>query len=318
MRRVNGVIAVAVMLVSCGGAAFAACSAPAQSGLALCFPSAGSTVLYPATIEMAVNSGGEPITHLSVYDGNVEVDDQDFIADTLIDYSLLNGTHHITVNAWDAKGKLYQAKTSFTITGFGFGPCAKGSGLVTLCEPSGYVPEGSAPVFAYFASGVKSWSMTLDGTNIASSGQGGLPVTGPLEMDAGVTGAGAHTLVVKAVATTGATSTVTRSFSTFYNLDCSPKGNTCSPGIEFVQPANASEGEAADVGTSFKVQAEVVYNTKPTTKMIVYLDGKNIEQSTGPGITANVTATKGTHYLVILAWDTAGKLYETYGNVNVQ
>jgi hypothetical protein len=307
-----------VMLVSCGGAAFAACSSPAQSGLALCFPSAGATVLYPATIEMAVNSGGEPITHLSVYDGNVKVDDQDFLTDTLIDYGMLNGTHHITVNAWDAKGKLYQAKTSFTITGFGFGPCAKGSGLVTLCEPSGYVPEGSAPVFAYFASGVKSWSMTLDGTHLASSGQGGLPVTGPLQMDAGVAGAGAHTSVVKAVDSTGATSTLTRGFSTFYDLNCSPKGNTCTPGIEFVQPANASEGAAADVATSFKVQAEVMYNPKPTTKMIVYLDGKNIEQSSGPGITANVTAAKGSHYLVIQAWDTAGKLYETYGNVNVQ
>ena len=316
MRGVIRLVVGCAMFVVCAAAGFATCSAPEQSGLALCFPSEGSTVLYPATIEMAVNSGGVQITHLSVYDGSVEVDSQSFITDTLIDFGMLNGLHHITVNAWDANGKLYQAKTSFTITGSGFGPCAAGGGLVTLCEPSGYLPESSTPVSAYFGSGVRSWSMTLDGASFASSGQG-LPVAGSLELDGAGAAAGAHTLVVKAVDSKGATSTFTRKFSTFYDLNCSPKGNTCNPGIQFVQPANAGEDVAADVGTSFKVQAEVVRNPKPTTKMIVYLDGKSVEQSAGPGITANVSAAKGSHYLVIQAWDTAGKFYETYGNVNV-
>jgi hypothetical protein len=48
------------------------------------------------------------------------------------------------------------------------------------------------------------------------------------------------------------------------------------------------------------------------------MDGVKKEQSAGPGITADVSTSKGSHYLVIQAWDTAGKMYETYGNVNVQ
>jgi len=307
-----------VMLVSCAASAFAACSAPVQSGLALCFPSVNSTVLYPATIEMAVNSGNVLITHVSVYDGGTKVDDQNFMTDTLIDFGMLNGLHHITVNAWDANGKLYQAKSTFTITGFGYGSCAPGSGLIHLCEPAAGSYQPDVPTISTaFAAGVKSWSMTLDGHQVLNSTQTGQPASAPLITNAATT-AGSHTLVVKAVGANGVTSTLTRQFSTFYDLNCGPKGGGCTPGIQITQPANMGEDNAADVGTSFRVQAEVMYNTKPTTKMIVYMDGVEKGQSAGPGITADVSTSKGSHYLVIQAWDTAGKLYETYGNVNVQ
>jgi hypothetical protein len=307
-----------VMFVSCAAVAFAACNAPAQSGLALCFPSVNSTVLYPATIEMAVNSGNVPITHVSVYDGSTKVDDQDFITDTLIDFGMLNGLHHITVNAWDANGKLYQAKSTFTITGFGYGTCAPGSGLINLCQPAAGSYQPDIPTISTaFAAGVTSWSVTLDGSPMINSAQTGQPASNPLITDVSAT-AGSHTLVVKAVGANGVASTVTRQFSTFYDLNCGPKSAGCTPGILITQPANISEENAADVGTGFRVQAEVMYNTKPTTKMILYMDGVKKEQSAGPGITADVSTSKGSHYLVIQAWDTAGKMYETYGNVNVQ
>ncbi len=319
LRSFRLIVSVLLFAVTAALVAVAECAAPAQSGLALCFPSAGSTVLYPATIELAANSGGVPISHVSVYDGNVRVDDFGSVPGQLIDGSLKNGFHRVTVNAWDANGKLYQAKTSFTITGFGFGACPQGSGAVTLCAPAqgSYQPEGSAEISAYFAAEVKSWSMWLDGRALFDSGEFGQSVTGPLET---ITGAavGNHTLVVSAVDAKGVKSSVTRNFSTFYDLNCSPKSGTCTPGISIVQPGSLSKDLAADVGTSFRVQAEVMYNTRPTTKMIVYVDGVKVEQSAGPGITANVQAAKGSHYTVILAWDTAGNMYETYGNLDVQ
>jgi hypothetical protein len=318
LRRGIRLVVSAVLMIAAADA-FAACSAPSQSGLALCFPSVGSTVMYPATIEMAVNSGGVPITAVSVYDGNTLVDNMNFLPAELIDEGRLNGFHRITVNAWDATGKLYQAETSFTIIGFGLGPCAQGSGPVTLCTPAqgSYEPSGTVLISAYFAA-LKSWSMTLDGQPFADSSQPGLSASGPLEFDSGVATAGAHTLVVSAVDSTGATSTITRNFSAFYELNCGPKSGTCSPGIEIVQPADISTGSAGDEGTSFPLQAEVMYNPKPATKMIAYMDGVELEQSAGPGISVNVHATKGSHYIVILAWDTTGDMYETYGNVDVQ
>jgi hypothetical protein len=306
------------MVTACSSAVVAECAAPANSGLAMCFPSVGSTVLYPATIELAANSGGVAITDVSVYDGNVQIDNLGFIPGKLVDFALKNGFHRLTVNAWDANGKLYQAKSSFTITGFGVGACAA-SGAVALCSPAqgSYQPESSVPIAATFAAGVKSWSIALDGQALMNSAQFGQPTLNPLYTSAPAA-AGSHTMVVSAVDAQGVTNKVTRLFSTFYDGSCNPKSGTCAPGITITQPTDIGMDTAGDESTSFRLQAEVSYNPKPTTKMIVYLDGTKVQQSTGPGITANVTAAKGSHYLVIQAWDTTGRMYETYGNVNLQ
>jgi|GEM_PF-746057 hypothetical protein len=319
LRGFRLVLGTSILVVAAASTAFSACAAPAQSGLSLCFPSAGSTVLYPATIELAANSGGTEISHVSVYDGNTRVDDLDSLPANLIDYSITNGPHKITVNAWDANGKLYQAKSNFTVTGFGVGQCAKGSGTVTVCSPSqgSYQPEASVPISASFATGVKSWSMTLDGQTVITSAETGQSASAPILTDA-FAAAGSHTLVIHAVDSKGVTSTLTRSFSTFYNLSCGPKSGACRPGIELIHPENAGTENAADVSATSLIQALVTGNPKPTTKMILYVDGVKKEQSAGPGLTADVTATKGTHYYVILAWDTVGKMYETYGNLDVQ
>jgi hypothetical protein len=268
---------------------------------------------------MGVNSGGVPITQVSVYDGNTQVDNLNFLPAALTGYAMKNGFHHVTVNMWDANGKLYQAKSSFTVTGFGQGACEAGSGTITLCSPSqgSYVPEGSTLVSAAFAPGVKSWNIAVDGKSQLNSGVGGLSATGPL-LTTVQAPAGNHTLTVRAVDSTGVTRTVKRSFSTFYNLDCNAKAGTCRPGITITNPSDISEGTAGDESTSFVLQAEVVGNPKPTTKMIVYLDGVKEGQSAGPEITATLKPTKGSHYVVVLAWDTTGILYETYGNVDIQ
>jgi hypothetical protein len=52
--------------------------------------------------------------------------------------------------------------------------------------------------------------------------------------------------------------------------------------------------------------------------MIVYMDGMKKQQSTGPGIAADLGGTPGSHFIVVSAWDTTGDMYETYGNVNLQ
>jgi hypothetical protein len=303
------------MLVS---AAVAECAAPAQSGLAMCFPSAGSTVLYPATIELAANTGGVAIAHVSVYDGSVRVDDFGSLPGKLIDGAIANGFHKITVNLWDTNGKLYQAKSTFTVTGFGAGTCAGGAAAITVCTPSqgGFQPESSVSVATAFAAGTKSWSMLLDGKAVIDSAETGHSAAEPLQTSA-FAAAGNHALVVNAVDAHGVKTTLTRKFSTFYDGSCNQSG-TCRPGIAITQPSAISMYSAGDEASGFELQAEVTGNPKPTTKMILYLDGVKKEQSAGPGITADVTAAKGSHFIVILAWDTAGKMYETYGNVNVQ
>jgi hypothetical protein len=59
-------------------------------------------------------------------------------------------------------------------------------------------------------------------------------------------------------------------------------------------------------------------NPAAITTMRAYLGGTVVAQSFGPTLDQPVTAPKGTRILTIQAWDTAGKLYRSTMNVNVQ
>jgi hypothetical protein len=48
----------------------------------------------------------------------------------------------------------------------------------------------------------------------------------------------------------------------------------------------------------------------------VYIDGVQAGASSGPTFDQPITASAGTHIMVIQAWDTAGKLYRLTENVN--
>jgi hypothetical protein len=52
--------------------------------------------------------------------------------------------------------------------------------------------------------------------------------------------------------------------------------------------------------------------------MKVYIDGAVAGVSSGPVFDQPISAAKGTHIMVIQAWDTQGRLYRVTQNVNVQ
>ena len=52
--------------------------------------------------------------------------------------------------------------------------------------------------------------------------------------------------------------------------------------------------------------------------MKVYVDGVDTVTTSGPTVDQSIAAAKGTHIVIIQAWDTAGKLYRFTENVNVQ
>jgi hypothetical protein len=75
---------------------------------------------------------------------------------------------------------------------------------------------------------------------------------------------------------------------------------------------------AEDVPTTFTVQADVQNNPAPISSMRVYIDGVSKAASSGPGVTTSLTLpANSTHRMVIRAWDTAGKVYESYQNLYV-
>ena len=295
--------------------AFAACPEPAGGTVVICQPSANSTIYQVPHIEVNSNPTSGSITTMNVY-----LDNQLFFQNSgpsldLFPGGVANGTHHMVINTWDNFGRLYQAQESFTVTGNLPFTCTPSAVGVRICAPAqgdvisqniGFSAgfKGNAPI-----SHVRAY---LDNTDVfdltPSSGQSDVVVSGPN------TTPGNHALKIVAWDTTGAVySSSTISFKTYYDGNCPPKGDTCPPGI---YPETPSDGD--DVTSPFRLAASVQNNTASITAMKVYVDGVDTVTTSGPTVDQSIAAAKGTHIVIIQAWDTAGKLYRFTENVNVQ
>ena len=74
-----------------------------------------------------------------------------------------------------------------------------------------------------------------------------------------------------------------------------------------------------DRGSVHRLKADEAYEIGERGHPVrAYLNGVQVGASSGPTFDQPVTAQRGTHIMVIQAWDTAGKLYRLTENVNVQ
>jgi hypothetical protein len=294
--------------------ASAACPAPTSGSLAICQPSANSTVYQVPHIEATANPTSGSISTMKVYIDNKLVFQNGGGSLSLFEGGVANGTHHLVINAWDDFGRLYQASENFGVTGnLPFSCPVTGVG-VRICAPTtGSVVSDNLGFTAGFKgnAAIKSVRALLDGADIFDFA----PASGQTSVVAGGihAPAGTHTFTVLA---TDANNTVYQSsvsIKTYFEGDCPPKGTTCNPGI---YPGTPNDGD--DVQSPFRVSASVQFNTKPITAMKLYLDGVLAGGSSGPTFDQPITAAKGTHIVAVQAWDTAGKLYRLTENVNVQ
>jgi hypothetical protein len=294
--------------------AFAACPEPASGTVTICQPSANSTIYQVPHFEVNASPTSGSITTMNVYVDNKLIFQNNGPTLDLFE-GVSNGTHHLIINTWDNFGRLYSAQENFTVTGNLPFPCAPTSVGVRLCAPAqgdvvsqnldfavGF--KGNAPIthVRAYVDGTDSFDIT--------------PVSGQNSVFAdGVnTQPGTHTLKIVAWDTTGATYTSSVGITTYYVGGCPPKGSTtCNPGI---YPDVPNDGD--DVTSPFRLSASVQNNTSSITAMKVYVDGTQAGASSGPTFDQPITATKGTHIVIVQAWDTAGKLYRLTENVNVQ
>lgn len=293
--------------------ASAACPVPASVKLSICQPSASSTVYQVPHIEAVANPASGSISTMKVYIDNKQVFQTAGPEISLFEGGVSNGTHHLVINAWDNFGRLYTAEELFAVTGnlpaclpsgVGVRICAPASGQTVsenLALSLGF--KGNAPikrVIAYVGSTPVFDFVPAPGqTQVIGEGAG--------------TTAGTHILNVVAWDTNNVTYKSSVSFRAYYEGGCPPRGTTCNPGI---YPVTPNDGD--DVQSPFRVSASVQNNTAAITSMKVYLDGLVAGASSGPTFDQPLTAQRGTHIMVIQAWDTAGKLYRVTENVNVQ
>lgn len=319
-------IALTLLAVSSmAAAAWSQCNNPSSPGVVICTPTNGSTVVYTPEISIrSTPAQGASITLFRLYDNNVDVLDgspgQSGV--DLYDGAIYNGFHHFVVNAWDSEGHLYQASTSVTITGLGFGLCSmpKSPGInFCLPPPSGVVLPTNAPVDASATgkSGIKNISFYVDGKLALSINATGTPKqfgvgTGVQLPVQGV----AYTVKATATDISGAKYSATKTITgkyTYSNYGCAPKGNQCFPGINVISPQNE-----AYVGSTFNVNAQILLNPKPITTMKAYLDNTVVATSSNATLQHEITTSlDGTHILTIQGWDDDGIEYRVQQNINI-
>ena len=294
--------------------ASAACPEPASGQMAICQPSANSTIYQVPHIEALANPTSGSITTMKVYIDSKLIFQNGGGSLSLFEGGVANGTHHLVINAWDGFGHLYQASENFSVTGnLPFSCPVTGVG-VRICAPAtGSVVSQNLGFTAGFKgnTAIKFVRAYVDSTDVFDFA----PAAGQTSVTGGAisTLPGTHTFTVVAWDTNNTVYKSSVSLKTYYEADCPPKGSTCNPGIYQSTP---NDGD--DVQSPFRVNASVQNNTASITAMKAYIDGVQVGASSGPTFDQPISAAKGTHILVLQAWDTAGKLYRLTENVNVQ
>lgn len=294
--------------------ASAACPEPVSGHLAICQPSADSTIYQVPHIEAVANPTSGSITNMKVYiDGKLILQNGGGSLN-LFEGGVSNGTHHLVINAWDDFGRLYQASENFSVTGNLPFTCPVTGVGVRICAPTtGSVVSNNLGFTAGFKGNIaiKFVRAYLDSADVFDFA----PASGQTSVVAGGVNAapGTHTFTVVAWDTNNTVYKNSVSIRTYYEADCPPKGSTCNPGIYQTTP---NDGD--DVQSPFRVNASVQNNIASITSMKAYIDGVQVGASSGPTFDQPISAAKGTHILVVQAWDTAGKLYRLTENVNVQ
>jgi hypothetical protein len=295
--------------------ASAACPEPASGKLVICQPSANSTVFQTPHFEAAANPTSGSMTSMKVFIDSKLVFQTGGPDISLFEGGPANGKHHLLITAVDSFGRNYQAEETFSVTGNPFSPCPPSAVGVRICSPA---PGQTVSQNLAFAAGFKG-NATISHVRAYVDNKAIADFSPPfsssdqLLASVGPTTAGTHTLKIVAWDVKGVAYSSSANFKAFFEGDCPPKGNTCNPGIF---PSTPNDGD--DVQSPFRVSASVQFNTSSITGMKVYIDGAVAGVSSGPVFDQPISAAKGTHIMVIQAWDTQGRLYRVTQNVNVQ
>lgn len=291
------------------------CPVPATVGIVICQPSANAVITNVPHIEANTNPTSGTIVDLKVWIDGRLVDERNGPQENLFEGGVNNGGHSLQIQAEDGQGRVYKASEFFTMVGLPPETCPLSGAGVRICWPIANQFTAQDFVMSLGFRGqsqITSITAYLDGRQFFNDA----PPQGTDHILAGGTGttAGTHNLTVVTRDSTGHVYKASNVFNTYYDGSCPPKGTQgCNPGIFMNTPQDGD-----DVHSPFRLSGNVEFNTAPITAMKAYLDGHQIAGSFGPTLDQPVNAAKGTHILVVQAWDTRSRLYKVVQNVNVQ
>jgi hypothetical protein len=310
-------LGISMLLILPTSAAFAACTPPSTAGVVICSPANGSTVGSPITISAAATGAGHSITSMKAYLDNVQA-----AASTTGTLSgsatAAAGTHKLIVNAWESTGTLHTTSVTFTVGSAPPPPPPSGCSTpstagVVICTPANGATV-SSPVSITAAAAGAGHSITamrgyLDNTQVAASSSGSLSASV-------AAAAGTHTLVVNAWESTGTLHTTSVSFTVGGAPPPPPPPGNCSvpsaAGVSICAPSNGST-----VNSPFNLAAAANGSGKTITAMRGYLDGGLVASSSSNTMSASLSATTGSHKLIVNAWNSAGTLFTSSSTFTV-
>src|SRR6266852_1427275 len=302
----------AVVMLPAQGAA--QCAAPATSGIHICQPSPNSVINGVPHIESAAEPSSGTISSTTV-----TIDGKQIFTNAGPDMNLFpggieNGTHKMVITSKDSFGRAYQASETFSVTGNPPSTCPIATVGVRICYPAAgeFVSQNLTMTFGFKgAANITHVRTYVDHT--VNFDYSPYPGEQSIEAEGSPTTPGNHTLTVVVWDAQGHVYSSKVGFTAFYDGSCQPKGNICLPGIYSNGPYDGQ-----DVTSPFRISFNVEDNPAPITAMKAYLNGRVVAISSGPTLEQQINANKGTQILTIQAWDTAGKLYRSVQNVNVE
>jgi hypothetical protein len=314
LRSPRSILTLAVAVFCLAAQASAACPEPASGKLAICQPSSNSTIFQVPHIEAVANPTSGSITSMKVFIDSKLVFQTGGPEISLFQGGVANGTHHLLVTAADSFGRSYQAQQSFAVTGNPAFSCPTSTVGVRICYPAPgqVISQNLAFSVGFKGNATISHVRAYVGSQAVADFSPPFGQPNQLIASVGPTTAGTHTLTIVAWDVKGASYRSSVNFKAFFEGGCPPRGGACNPGV---YPNVPNDGD--DVHSPFRVSASVQFNTASITAMKVYLDGAVAGTSSGPVFDQEINASKGTHIVVIQAWDTAGRLYRLTENVNV-
>ena len=293
--------------------AAADCLPPATVGVVICQPSPNSTIFQLGHFEAAVNPASGSVTDIKVLIDGKQVFDN--LGTPLNLFTTAdNGKHTLAIDATDSFGRHLHASESFTVIG-NLPFCPPSAVGMRICAPAGSDEVSQNLSFSLGFKGLATIShvrIYIDNVRFADFSP---PFSAPGQLlgSAGPVSAGQHNMTAIAWDIHGKTYKNNVVFKAFFDGGCPPKGNICTPGLTTDSPQDGD-----DVHSPFLVSAHVDFNTVSISAIKAYLDGHVVAESFGPAFDQTLSAAKGTHILVLQAWDVDGKLYRVTRNVNVQ
>lgn len=266
------------------------------SGVTVTSPVNGSTVTSPVHFVASARSA-YPITAIRIYVDNLSMY-LTYTSSLDANLSLPTGPHYVVVQAWDTQGTVYKTPLNISVGSTAVNQPPKPAISVT---PS----SGSAPLTVTASTAGATDPDGSIASTLIDFGDGAV-ANGPTATHT-YTMAGNYTVSGWASDNQGATAGTTTPVS----VSAAPAATS---GVSILNPTATYTG-----GSPVRITATAVATSgKPITAMRIYVD--NVIQSTmySNSIDQYVPVARGSHYIAMVAWDSAGASYKSTVTISVQ